>query len=255
MFLFGAVMLYGLSTRLKTSSKASGVDCPPNSESQGTWCDYRHTTDENNRDAPILNPNYLDTYNDCWDKCVKLDTTQCNGTCHYGSATVCVQKDAWANNATQCSFICNWACCGGKPKISACTGGPVVPTATRSPVNPTTKPQPTQPPYVPPTQPPATIPTVAPHITIVQPTQAPPTGVPAGSLDYKNLNPNDGPGNSNNPDGTAVTKPADDPLAGVTGFWEQLKARVGFEFKLNSKRVVYFFQSAWFVLIQPFKHP
>ena len=251
-FLLAVVIMNGLSSRQTTSTKASEVNCPPNSQSQGSWCDYRHTTNENDRNAPVLNPNYLDTYNDCWDKCVKLDTTQCNGTCHYGSATVCVQKDAWANNAAQCSFICNWACCGGAPKVSACTGQPVVPTLTKAPVQPTTPVvQPTTPPATQPTAPPFMQPSAAPHITIYQPTQPVPTSIPQGNIDFKPLNPSDTGTQQSNPSGQS----SGDILSGPATFFQNVGTRVGYEAKLNSKRLTYFFQGVWYVITKPFLHP
>ncbi|MFA6004895.1 MAG: hypothetical protein WC775_00215 [Patescibacteria group bacterium] len=254
--LVAVVIMTGLNEkRLSSSSKASGVDCPPYSESQGTWCDYRHTTDENNRDAPVLNPNYLDTYNDCWDKCVKLDTTQCNGVCHYGSATVCVQEGVWAANATQCSYICNWACCGGKPKISACTGGPVEPIATRAPQQPTTPPaQPTQPPYVPPTQPPyvpPVQPTTPPRITIVQPSTPPPTSIPQGNIDFKQLDQY-----ANQPtQSVAPQQNTGDFLSGTSDFVNGVGSRIAFEANLNSKRLWYLLQGIWYTVSKPFLKP
>lgn len=246
LFLFGLVYSTALTSRKTTSSHAADVSCPPNSESQGTWCDYRHTTNENDPNAPVLNPNYLDTYNDCWGKCHKVEFSQCN-PCHFKSSNnkVCAQKGAWAGNDAQCSFICNWACCGGEETVSACTGGPVAPTATTAPKQPTQPIQPTTPPYIPPVQP-----TSAPRITIVLPTAVPPTSVPLGSIDFQNAN-----GQEVTTEPTVAPGKLGDPLSGVSNFFGGVWARIVFEAKLNSKRVVYFSQSVWYILAKPFEHP
>lgn len=260
LFLLGGVIMYGLSVRQRTNTKAASVSCPPYSEDQGGWCDYRHTTNENDPNAPVLNPNYLDTYNDCWDKCVKLDTTQCNGVCHYGSATVCVQKDAWAQTTAQCSFICNWACCGGKPKIDACTGQVPVPTATKAPQSPTNPPQPTNPPYVPPTQAPyVPPPTSAPRITVVPPTQAPPPTVDPGSFGFGTYGTGGSgtgnPGANNAPMGDDAPAGGTDFFTGMNNFWNGIWSRVVFEAKLNAKRVSYAAGGFWYILTKPFEKP
>lgn len=249
--------IYATTRYVFTSPKADSVNCPPFSRSMGSWCDYRHTENENDRNSAVLNPNYLDTYQSCYGKCIPVEASQCN-ECHFGNSLVCVQKGSWGPTADKCSYICNWDCCGGQDAVSACTIGYHEP----SPVPPTQVP--TQPPA--PTRPPADTggsnnggnndsfsdffnnfgkgsPTTAPQ-NIAQPTPIP-TREPEKPISpgmYKTLGPN----------GEEI-KPVQQN--GVSEFLENTGTKIAFEWKLNTKRVSFFLTNTLEFLIKPFKNP
>ncbi len=160
-FAFIVLVTYLANHRLTFRSRA-GIDCGPYGTWTGSFCDYRHTTDENDPNAPVLNPNYLDTYQDCWDKCMKVDVTEYNA-CHYGNSLVSVRRDLWSDTSPLgCSFVCNWACGTGEPIKIANPNRP----------SPTDIPQPTIPPT---TSIPLYTPTPAPLYHEIRRENGPPT--------------------------------------------------------------------------------